>query len=159
MKRINLGIFRVVEKLKSKGIDEVFLYGAGRLGQNVLNYCVSEKIKVLGFIDQKAMSGSYEFLGYNVITVENFNLAKGAIIVCSEGYIEQIEQSLIKSIGSSNDNVEIFFLHSTLNTDIDAINMIYNYPDSIAAWKCFLKESEVKFLESDIQSLIKALEE
>ncbi|URZ00934.1 hypothetical protein [Clostridium felsineum] len=102
---------KVIEKVKNYGLDEVVVYGAGKVGEAVIKACSFYSVKILNIVDRNESLWGKSIEDIKIISLkDSLKLGYKNYIVASFSFIEEIRKTILdkaKDIGESN--IEIFY--------------------------------------------------
>ncbi|PRN00884.1 HAD-IA family hydrolase [Aliarcobacter cryaerophilus] len=90
-----VAIENILNQIDEQSLKEVSIYGAGELFQMLFPYLKDRNIIIKYIIDSRAKIKPFNFLGFEVLSLENINLTQNdVIIIASVVYYDEIKKTL-----------------------------------------------------------------
>ncbi len=91
-----------LKQLRTKGIDEIIVYGIAELGNLLVYEALKEEYKIIGVTDKKIIAGQYDFESIPILSRQELCAYKDkCIVVTAVGFWKEIYREL-DQIGCSN---------------------------------------------------------
>ncbi len=91
-----------LKQLRTKGINEIIVYGIAELGNLLIYEALKERYKIIGVTDKKIIVGQYDFEGIPILSRQDLCAYKDkCIVVTAVGFWREIYREL-EHIGCSN---------------------------------------------------------
>lgn len=77
-----------IERVRAlqKDVKEIYLYGTGQYGERTYKFLSKNNISIQGFIVTKKESHDTKFFGMEVVSLDEFNLVRGGIVISAGRY-------------------------------------------------------------------------
>jgi HAD superfamily hydrolase (TIGR01549 family) len=90
-----VAIENILNQIDEQSLKEVSIYGAGELFEMLFPYLKDRNIIIKYIIDSRAKIKPFNFLGFEVLSLENINLTENdVIIIASVVYYDEIKKTL-----------------------------------------------------------------
>lgn len=73
-------------RVLQQDVKEIYLYGAGQYGERTYKFLSKNNIDIQGFIVTKKELSGVEFLGKKVVSLEQFDLTRGGVVISAGRY-------------------------------------------------------------------------